>query len=494
MAGITPVILSGGTGTRLWPASRICHPKQFVALSGEDSLLQKTLQRFEGEAGFCQPLVVANDEHRFLVGAQAQACNVRFQGLLVEPVARGTAPAVAAAAAWLVSRDPASLMLVMPTDHVIATPRKLAEAVGRALPAAEAGWIVAFGVTPTEPATDCGYLEPGEKAVAEGIWEVRSFVEKPSQEAVRRNLAERLHYWNSGWLLCRASALLSELKRYAPKVHRAVLAAVQQSVCDLDFVRLAEAPFADAPHVSIDCALLQHSQRLAVSPLDDVGWSDIGTWEALYQAAEHDRQGNAIVGEALLIDTARTFAFLPDGRLLAALGVRDLVIVSTADAVLVADRKRAQEVGAIVDRLRSEKPDLVALNRRMYRPWGFYETLHRGDRHHVKRIVVKPKGCLSLQRHYHRCEHWVVVKGTARVTRYEEIHEITENGSIYLPLGACHRLENPGRISLELIEVQTGSYLGEDDIERFDDVYGRSSPVPETARPPLPVRVVNGAK
>jgi mannose-1-phosphate guanylyltransferase/mannose-6-phosphate isomerase len=303
-----------------------------------------------------------------------------------------------------------------------------------------------------------------------------------------------LHHWNSGLLLCRASALLSELRRYAPKVHRAALTAVQQSKSDLDFVRLAAAPFAGAPHISIDGGVLQHSQRLAVSPLDDIGWSDVDTREALYQTAEHDQQGNAIMGEALLTDTARTLAFLPDGRFLAALGVEDLVIVSTADAVLVADRHRAQEVGEIVERLRSQKPDLVALNRRMYRPWGFYETLHLGDRHHVKRIVVKPKGCLSLQRHYHRCEHWVVVKGTARVTRYDEIHEVTENGSIYLPLGACHRLENPGRIPLELIEVQTGSYLGEDDIERFDDVYGRSSPVPEPARPPLPVRVVNGVK
>jgi mannose-1-phosphate guanylyltransferase / mannose-6-phosphate isomerase len=489
---ITPVVLSGGTGTRLWPASRTCHPKQFLALMGKDSLLQQTLLRFQGEAGFSQPLVVGNEEHRFLIGAQAQACNVTLQGLLVEPIARDTAPAIAAAAAWLAERDPGALMLVMPADHAIADPCKIAEAVRRAVPAAETGWLVTFGIPPSDADTGYGYIERSDKEVVEGVWEARSFVEKPDKKTAEQYVTGGLHHWNSGFLLCRASAVLCGLKRYAPKVYRSALAAVEESVSDLDFIRLAAKAFSDAPRISIDYALLQHSQRVALLPLGDVGWSDIGTWNALHRASGHDHRGNTAVGDALLIDTDQTYAYLADGRLLATLGVRGLVIVSTHDAMLVADSERAQEVRTIVEHLRQEKPDLVALNRRMYRPWGFYETLHLGERHHVKRILVEPKGRLSLQRHYHRSEHWVVVKGTARVTRHKEVHEVSENGSIYLPLGACHRLENPGRIPLELIEVQTGSYLGEDDIERLEDVYGRTPYEPAPANLPSPVSAVNG--
>lgn len=492
MVSITPVVLSGGNGTRLWPASRACHPKQFLALMGKDSLLQQTLLRFDGEAGFSQPVVVGNEHHRFLIAAQAQACEVTLQALLVEPVIRDTAMAVAAAASWLADRDPNALMLVMPADHVIADPRRIAEAVGQAAPAAEKGWLVTFGIVPTGPETGFGYIERGSKEIAEGVWEACSFVEKPDQKAAEQYLTGGLHHWNSGFLLCRASAVLSGLKQHAPQVYRSALAALEASVPDLHFIRLSPEAFAGAPRISIDHALLQHSKRVAIAPLGDVGWSDIGSWNALYSASEHDQRGNTAVGEALLIDTDRTYAYLPDGRLLTALGVEDLVIVSTHDALLVARRERAQDVRAIVDRLRQEKPEAVALNRRMYRPWGFYETLHLGDRHHVKRIVVEPRGCLSLQRHYHRAEHWVVVKGTARVTRNDEVHEVTENDSIYLPLGACHRLENPGRIPLELIEVQTGSYLGEDDIERFEDVYGRSPPASVPAFPTSPARVANG--
>lgn len=491
MVSITPVVLSGGNGTRLWPASRTCHPKQFLTLTDRDSLLQQTLMRFQGQTDFSQPVVVGNEEHRFLIGAQAQACDVTLEALLVEPIARDTAMAVAAAAGWLVERDPNALMLVMPADHVIADPGRIAEAVRQAIPAAEQGWLVTFGILPTEPDTGFGYIEKG-KEIADGVCEVRSFVEKPDQKTAEQFVAGKAHHWNSGFLLCRASAVLSGLKHHAPQVYRSALAAVEASVSDLDFIRLSAEAFVGAPRISIDHALLQHSQRVAILPLGDVGWNDIGSWNALYAASVHDQRGNAVVGEALLIDTDRTYAYLPDGRLLTVLGVEDLVIVSTHDALLVAHRERAQDVRAIVDRLRQDKPDVVALNRRMYRPWGFYETLHLGDRHHVKRILVEPKGCLSLQRHYHRAEHWVVVKGTARVTRHDELLEVSENGSIYLPLGACHRLENPGRIPLELIEVQTGSYLGEDDIERLEDVYGRSPPAPTPAKLQTPITVVNG--
>jgi mannose-1-phosphate guanylyltransferase/mannose-6-phosphate isomerase len=491
MACITPVVLSGGNGTRLWPASRTCQPKQFLSLTSKWSLLQETLMRFDGEPGFNPPVVIGNEEHRFLIGAQAQGCGVPVQALLVEPVARDTAPAIAASAAWLVKRDPAALMLVIPADQIITQPVKLAESIRLALPAAESGWIVTFGVRPSAPETGYGYVEQNEAEIADGVWQVRSFVEKPDRERAEQFVAGGVHHWNSGILLCRAATLLSDLKHHAPQVHGAAVSAVNGCASDLDFVRLGIAAFGGAPRISIDYALLQQSQRVAVCPLADVGWSDVGSWEALYRASPHDERGNVTIGDAVILDTEDTYAYLPDGRQLVTMDVKSLLIVSTPDAILVANRGRAQEVRAIVDQLRAKRPELVELNRRMYRPWGFYETLHLGDRHHVKHILVQPGGCLSLQRHYHRSEHWVVVKGTARVTLNGEVREISENASIYLPLGSCHRLENPGRIPLELIEVQTGSYLGEDDIERLEDVYGRVDREAQPKERPAPLRLAS---
>jgi mannose-1-phosphate guanylyltransferase / mannose-6-phosphate isomerase len=466
MRRIMPVVLSGGSGTRLWPASRTCYPKQFLALHGERSLLQNTLLRFAPQEDFDPPLVVGSEEHRFLIGAQAQECGAALGALLVEPVARDTAPAIAAAAAWLAARDPDAVMLVMPADHLIGDPVALAEAVRAAMPAAEAGWLVTFGIRPTSPETGYGYVEEGGREIEGSVRQVERFVEKPDLETARRFVESGRHLWNSGLFLFRAATLLAEMERHAPGVHRAALAAVAESTRDLDFVRLARAAFETSPSISIDYGLMQKSDRVAVRPVADLGWSDIGSWNALYEASAPDGRGNVAVGEALLVDCERNYAYLPDG-------VEDLIIVSTPDALLVTRRDLAQDLKPVVERLRAERPEQVSGNRRMYRPWGHYETLDLGGRHQVKHIFVKPGGRLSLQKHYHRAEHWVVVKGTARVTRDNEVHELTENESIYLPLGCRHRLENPGRIPLSLIEVQTGSYLGEDDIERFEDLYGR---------------------
>ncbi|MGQ7791663.1 mannose-1-phosphate guanylyltransferase/mannose-6-phosphate isomerase [Faunimonas sp. B44] len=470
---ITPVILSGGSGTRLWPASRACHPKQFLTFSGSRSLLQNTLLRFHDEPGFGKPTVVASEEHRFLAAEQARACGVELGALLVEPVARDTAAAIAAAGCWLARKDPDALLLVMPADHLIDDPRTLGDAARSAAPAARDGWLVTFGIAPTYPETGYGYIEKGECEISPDLWQAAAFIEKPDRALAERLLEEGGRYWNSGLFLFRAAALLSELERHAPEVLTAAAESVDAARADLDFVRLDRAALERSPSISIDFALMQGSERVAVRPVGEIGWSDIGSWDALYAATPKDPQGNAAVGEVHFADAARNYAYLPDGRLLVALGVEDLVVVSTSDAMLVAKRDRVHGMKGIVDALRTRRPDLVERNRRMYRPWGHYESLDQGERHQVKHICVKPGGRLSLQRHLHRAEHWIVVKGTARVTCGNDVMEVTENESVYLPLGAHHRLENPGRIPLSLIEVQTGSYLGDDDIERFDDVYGR---------------------
>ncbi|WP_281351615.1 mannose-1-phosphate guanylyltransferase/mannose-6-phosphate isomerase [Propylenella binzhouense] len=473
MTTITPTVLSGGSGMRLWPASRSCHPKQFLTLTGERSLLQNTLLRFSGEAGFGRPVVVGSEEHRFLLAEQARACGVELAGLLVEPVARDTAPAIAAACRWICARDAEALVLVMPADHRIAVPARLAEAVRESVPVAEDGWLVTFGIEPASPETGYGYVARGPEALSAGVWRAKSFVEKPDRARAEAMIAAGGHYWNSGLFLFRARTLLAELERLAPAIASAAAESVETAAADLDFVRLGRAALERSPASSIDYAVMQRSERVAIRPVSGIGWSDIGSWNALYDASRRDEHGNAALGDARFEDSARNYAYISDGRLLATLGVDDIVVVSTPDAMLVSRRDRAHEIKPIVDRLRTERPELVLANRRVHRPWGHFETIDRGERHQVKHICVKPGGRLSLQRHLHRAEHWVVVKGTARVTRGGEVVEITENESVYLPLGTRHRLENPGRIPLSLIEVQTGSYLGEDDVERLDDVYGR---------------------
>lgn len=476
MPEITPVILSGGSGTRLWPASRLGYPKQFLRLTGDRSLLQDTLARFQERSDFAPPLVVSAEDHRFIVQDQALEIGVPLGGLLVEPVPRNTAAAIAAAAVWLTRRDANSLMLITPADHNISDPGVLLNAVGGAVATADNGWLVTFGITPAGPDTAYGYVRRGRDELDGGVFRSAGFTEKPDRETAARLIREEAALWNSGLFLFRASAIIDAFRKHAPTILDGAQKAVADAEEDLGFVRLARKPLERVESISIDYAVMQAAENVAVAPVGECGWSDVGSWDALFNVLSSGEDANVSLGDAVHVDSTGVLAYLADGRTLVTLGLKDLVVVSTPDALLVARRDRAQDLRLVIERLRTEKPDLVREGSRVYRPWGHYETLHLGDRHQVKHIWVKPGGRTSLQRHFHRSEHWVVVKGTARVTRENSMEEISENQSIYLPLGSRHRLENPGRIPLSLIEVQTGSYLGEDDIERLDDAYGRLKP------------------
>ena len=468
METIVPVILSGGSGTRLWPLSRETHPKQFQPLVGERSLLQATWQRLEGLPGLAAPIVVANEEHRFMVAEQLRQVGVAPAALLLEPVGRNTAPAIAAAALQARAAGGDPVLLVLPSDHVIADPAGFRTAIQAALPAAAEGRLVAFGIVPTGPETGYGYIQA---APGEGVRPVDRFVEKPDLDTARRYLAAGGYYWNAGMFLLRASAYLDELARHAPAMLEAVQAAFAGARRDADFLRLAREAFAACPSDSIDYAVMEKTDRAAVLPMD-VGWSDVGSWSALWAIADQDGDGNAHRGDVLASGCRNTLAW-GGRRLLALLGLEDVIVVDTDDALLVAHRERVQEVKDIVARLKAEGRPQASIHRKVYRPWGSYDGVDAGERFQVKRIVVNPGAALSLQMHHHRAEHWIVVSGTARVTCDDRVFMLAENESTFIPLGSKHRLENPGTVPLELIEVQSGSYLGEDDIVRFEDVYGR---------------------
>ncbi|KAA2285200.1 mannose-1-phosphate guanylyltransferase/mannose-6-phosphate isomerase [Arenimonas fontis] len=468
MDTLTPVILSGGSGTRLWPLSRETHPKQFQPLVGERSLLQATWQRLEGLPGLSAPIVVANEEHRFMVAEQLRQVGVTPSALLLEPVGRNTAPAIAAAALQARAGGGDPLLLVLPSDHVIADAAGFRAAVQAALPAAAAGRLVTFGIVPTGPETGYGYIQAGQ---GEGVRPVDRFVEKPDLDTARAYLAAGGYYWNAGMFLFRASVYLDELGRHAPEMLSAVQAAFEGARRDADFLRLAREPFVACPANSIDYAVMEKTDRAAVLPMD-VGWSDVGSWSALWAIADQDGEGNAHHGDVVAMGCRNTLAW-GGRRLVAMLGLEDVIVVDTDDAVLVARRERVQEVKDIVARLKAEGRPQAGIHRKVYRPWGSYDSVDSGERFQVKRIVVKPGAALSLQMHHHRAEHWIVVSGTARVTCDDKVFMLSENQSTYIPLGSKHRLENPGKVPLELIEVQSGSYLGEDDIVRFEDVYGR---------------------
>jgi mannose-1-phosphate guanylyltransferase/mannose-6-phosphate isomerase len=472
-AAIHPVILSGGSGTRLWPMSRTHYPKQFLPLAGDESLLQQAAMRVAGAAGFAAPLVIANEEHRFLIAEQLREIGVVPQALLLEPVGRNTAPAIAVAALRLIEADPAALMLVMPSDHTIDDAAAYRAAVERAAVAARAGFLVTFGVTPERAETGYGYIERG-KALAgtDGAFKVARFVEKPDTAAAERYVASGEFFWNSGIFLFPAALYVGELDRLRPDMLGSCRRALSGAKCDDDFVRLDKAAFAECPADSVDYAVMEKTDRAAVVPVR-MGWSDLGSWVALWDAADKDADGNALVGKVVAED-ARNCYLRSEAGLVAALGVEDLVVVATADAVMLAPRGRAQDVRQLVARLVAEDRTEAEALPRVHRPWGSYETLHAGHRVQVKHIVVKPGGKLSLQMHHHRAEHWVVVQGTARIRRGDEEIMLTEDQSTYIPLGTKHRLENPGKIPLHVIEVQSGAYLDEDDIVRFEDTYGRS--------------------
>jgi len=469
---IVPVILSGGSGTRLWPVSRESFPKQFWPLISDRTLIQETAGRAMGDA-FAAPIVVCNEAHRFVVAEQMRLMGQNEARIMLEPVGRNSAPAIAAAAVLVAETDPDAVLWMMAADASIGDTDALSQALESAVAAARAGRIVTFGMRPTAAEIGYGYIEMGAALPGlPGVFELAAFVEKPDAAAAENMLAAGTHLWNSGMFVFTAATLLAELARHAPDVLSAVKAAVAGRHQDLDFIRLEVDSFKACPNISLDYAVAERTDVACVVPAD-IGWSDVGSWSALWELGAKDTAGNVSVGDVLMEGATNCYA-RSDGILTAVVGLQDAVVVVTEDAVLAMHRDCAQDVKKVVDELRRKGRLEASTHARVYRPWGFYESLIQGDRFQVKRIVVTPGQKLSLQKHFHRAEHWVVVAGSAIVTRDSETILLRENESVYLPLGCVHRLENPGRIPLTLIEVQSGSYLGEDDIVRYEDTYGRN--------------------
>jgi mannose-1-phosphate guanylyltransferase / mannose-6-phosphate isomerase len=469
---IHPVVLSGGSGTRLWPMSRTLYPKQLLTLLGQESLLQETVRRVADDGRFLVPLLVANEEHRFIIAEQMREISVKPHALLLEPVGRNTAPAACVAALALSESEPDPLMLVMPSDHTITDTEAFLVATDLAATAARDGALVALGITPERPETGYGYIRRGEALKTKGVFAVSEFVEKPGPKRAKQYLASGEYSWNSGLFMFSARLYIDELERLRPTMVAACRRALAEGRRDSDFIRLDKDAFSACDSDSIDYAVMEKTRRAAVVPVA-MGWSDIGSWDALWEMSAKDGNGNSLEGNVLAEDTRNCY-LRSEAGLLAAIGVEDLVVVGTADAVMVAPRNRTQEVKKLVSRLVSERRDEADSLPTVHRPWGSFTSLHNGHRVQVKHIVVKPGGKLSLQMHHHRAEHWVVVQGTAKIRRGEEELMLSEDQSTYIPLGTAHRLENPGKIPLHLIEVQSGSYLGEDDIVRLEDSYGRS--------------------
>ena len=465
------MIMCGGSGTRVWPESRESLPKQFIALIGDRSTFQ-SIVRVVADAGvFEPPVVITNYDYRFRVAEQLKEIDATAT-ILLEPERRDSAAAVGAAAAWAAGRDPHAVVAVLAADHVFQNEGRFVELCAEAAGAAEAGEIVTFGVKPDHPATGFGYIQPGDSPPGgSDVRRVLRFVEKPNAERAK-TFIEAGYLWNSGNFVFRADAMLEELKRFEPKIAAASANAVALAKEDLGFVVLDAAAFAEAPRTSIDYAVMERTTRAAVLPAD-VGWSDVGQWSTVYRLSPRDADGNSLRGRAVALDSSRLLV-RSDDQLVAVIGLDNVVVVATGDAILVADQAQAHRVKELVERLKADQIPEATRHRRMYRPWGYYQSIDQGPRYQVKRIVVRPGGRLSLQKHYHRAEHWIVVRGAAEVTVNEEVTLVHENESIYLPIGSVHRLANPGKIDLELIEVQTGSYLGEDDIVRIEDVYKRT--------------------
>ena len=466
-----PVIMAGGSGTRLWPLSRQLFPKQFHALAGEQTLLQQTVTRLDG-TGADEPLLICNEEHRFLVAEQLRLIGHGNATIVLEPAGRNTAPAIALAALQATATGDDPLLLVLAADHSMKDVQRFHAAIAAAVPLAEAGHLVTFGIVPHRAETGYGYIRRGDPLPGGAGYSVASFAEKPDRDTAERYVASGDHFWNSGIFMFRASRYLEELERYRPDILAATRRAVASTRPDMQFVRVDAEAFAACPADSIDYAVMEKTDAAAMVPLD-AGWNDIGSWAALWEVLPRDENGNAFRGDVVAVKSRNNLVHAQD-RLVTLLGVDDLVVVETTDALLVARRDAVQDVKRVVDRIASDGRSEHFSHRKVYRPWGHYDSVDFGDRHQVKRITVKPGAKLSTQMHHHRAEHWVVVRGTARVYRGDDVIVLSENQSTYIPLGEVHALENPGKIPLELIEVQSGSYLGEDDIVRLEDRYGRT--------------------
>ncbi len=468
---IYPVILSGGVGSRLWPISRSLYPKQLLPLVSDLPMMLETALRVRGGEDFAAPIIVSNDEHRFIIAQQMRDAGIAPLAHILEPQGRNTAPAAAAAAAFVQAQDAKGILLILPADHHISNTEAFLGAIAKGATLAEDGHLVTFGVLPSGPETGYGYIKRGKAINGSGAYAVERFVEKPDLETAKSYLAEGGYDWNAGIFMFRADTILDEMRTHCPEIAARASEAVVKGVRDLDFLRLDAEAFGASPSNSIDYAVMEHAANVAVVPAD-MGWSDIGSWSALWEIGEKDESGNVISGDVLTTDTKNSYIRAENG-LVATVGVENLIIVETGDVMLVASRDRVQEVKAIVDRLAANGRTEHQLHTRVHRPWGYYEGLDSGERHQVKHLMVHPGASLSLQMHHHRAEHWVIVKGRAEVTVGDKVSILEENQSVYIPLGTTHRLANPGTEPLSIIEVQSGSYLGEDDIVRFDDVYGR---------------------
>lgn len=462
---ITPVIMAGGSGTRLWPLSRAGHPKQFLALNGDKTMLQQTAQRLS-DLPTSELITICNEEHRFFVAEQLREIDA-LGTIILEPVGRNTAPAIALAA--LLNKDDDALLLVLAADHIIADQAAFTDAVLKAMPLAEAGKLVTFGIVPSEPHTGYGYIEAGEPL--DGAYSVASFKEKPDSTTAAEYLGHGGYYWNSGMFLFKASRYLQELKTHRPDIAAACEVAVGAVSPDLDFMRVDTEAFTTCPDDSIDYAVMEKTSDAVVVPMN-AGWNDIGSWSSLWDVSNKDEAGNATSGDTLLLNTTNSFVRSED-KLVALVGIDDVVVVCTKDAVLVAHKDSVQDAKLIAADLKKDGRSEWELHREVYRPWGKYDSVDHGDRYQVKRLTVKPGAKLSVQMHHHRAEHWVIVSGVARVTNGDDTFLLGENESTYIPIGVVHSLENPGEVPLEIIEIQSGSYLGEDDIVRLEDRYGR---------------------
>ncbi len=469
---IIPIILAGGSGTRLWPLSRTHYPKQLLKLFGDVTMLQQTLLRLKGIPDLAAPIVVCNEEHRFMVAEQLHELGQKNASILLEPVARNTAPALAIAAIHAASLEDDPILLVLSADHMIREVDIFQQAVKNAVLAAEKNHLATFGVQPTRPETGYGYIKTKNSDADASFSPVEKFVEKPNLETAQSYLDEGCYFWNSGMFVFKTSVFLKELKAQSPDLLVAVESAKKHSTQDLDFIRIDKNTFAQAPNISIDYALMEKSQNVVCVSLD-AGWSDVGDWKSFSDLNDKDASGNSFIGDSIDLGSTNTLVFSRD-KLVATLGVDNLMIINTPDAILVADKNQAQQVKSIITQIEKQKRKEHLQHREIYRPWGCYDAIDDGDRYQVNLIRVKPGGSLSLQIHHHRAEHWIVVKGTALVQKGNEEYLLSENESTYIPVGTAHRLTNPGKIPLEIVEVQSGPYLEEDDVVRLEDSYGRS--------------------